>query len=406
MTRAFFAAVLLVFCSIAAFAGEFLTNDTGQTVYGLRVTFSEAVTVTSYGDTLMAVDPEYESTVFVFTGGELAAWDAHWLNWEPASANLLGFEWYTTPMTTEIPEGGLTREDLENLGRPATYEEIMSVIAEYPSDDEPLYEPADDEAIWLTDLEGHADIYDNDSIKINYADWFDQSQVSKIEVYRNGIKMEFLPDKLDVVTNDQMKTFDGNPLEYAPASNHTDHAIWGYEYHFLINAGVEDYTATVSVKAPFHYSGEVAVNLGPHEPDIRSWWSIPWMTERFKEYKAMGYEVISFQVYYFMHSAHDTELFALSELTPSVSSWSTTLEEDHIRDVLRAIEAAGLDAELRLEIWVSAAAEGTEADSHRGALRPSDLDEWFENYGDICVYLARIMEEEGGDYSRPSLSYH
>ena len=111
-----------------------------------------------------------------------------------------------------------------------TYEEVMAEIAQYPGPDEPVYVPAEDEAVWLTDLEGHADIYDNDSIKINYADWFDRSQITKIEVFRNGIKMRFLSDMLDVLTNEQMKTFDGNPLENTPLSNHSDHAIWGYEY--------------------------------------------------------------------------------------------------------------------------------------------------------------------------------
>ena len=72
----------------------------------------------------------------------------------------------------------------------------MTEIAEYPEPDEPLYEPSPDEALWLTDLEGHADIYDNDSIRINYANWFDKSQINEIEVYRNGIKMRFLPDTL------------------------------------------------------------------------------------------------------------------------------------------------------------------------------------------------------------------
>jgi len=106
---------------------------------------------------------------------------------------------------------------------------------DYPGPDEQLYQPEPDEQIWLTDLDGHGDIYDNDSIKINYAPGFDVSQITKIDVYRNGIKLRFVPQKIDVLTNAQMKTFDGNPAERSPASNHTDHAIMGYEYEFKIS---------------------------------------------------------------------------------------------------------------------------------------------------------------------------
>ena len=92
----------------------------------------------------------------------------------------------------------------------------MAQIAHYPGPDEPLYVPAEGEQIWLTDLEGHADIYDNDSIKINYAPGFDKSQITRIDVYRNGVKLRFVPALFDVLTNEQMKTFDGNPAENTP----------------------------------------------------------------------------------------------------------------------------------------------------------------------------------------------
>ena len=195
----------LVLCSVSLFAGEYLMNDTGDKVYGLRVVFSEPVTLASFGDILMVVEPAGESVAFIFSGGELGPWDGHWFNWEPGSASLMSHQWFTDPATVETAASDwaayeASRPFWERNPNP-TYEEIMSEIAEYPGPDEPLYMPAEDEAIWLTDLEGHADIYDNDSIKINYADWLDQNQITKIEVYRNGIKMLFLPGKFDVLTN-------------------------------------------------------------------------------------------------------------------------------------------------------------------------------------------------------------
>lgn len=399
MKRASLLFIGLICFSVVVFAGEVITNDTGEEATGLRVAFSSPVLITAFGDILTSVDPQMLSFEFVFSGGTVEPWGSHWLNWAPTTVSVVEYEWFTDPATAESPPG-----NLPNTPAP-TYDEIMAQIAEYPGAYEPLYVPGPDKAIWLTDLEGHADIYDNDSIRINYADWFDKNQITRIVIKRNGISMGFLSDILDVdvLTNDQMKTFDGNPLEHSPASEHTDHAIFGYEYHFEVFAETARYTATISVKAPFHYSGEVAVNFGGgHETDIRVGnWPYAWMVERFEEFKAMGYEAIAFQVYYFMHSAHANEVFAMYEQDRSIHSFASTLEDKHIRDILRAIDAAGLDAELRIEIWVSDEAETQEDYSHRGALRPSDLNAWFGSYGDICEHLGRIMEEEGGDLFTP-----
>jgi len=79
--------------STCAFAGEYLMNDTGGAVIGLRVVFSEPVRITSFGDTLLLVDPRDESIEFIFSGSELEAWEEHWLNWEPSSVSISSHEW-------------------------------------------------------------------------------------------------------------------------------------------------------------------------------------------------------------------------------------------------------------------------------------------------------------------------
>ena len=56
--------VLLCLFSLAAFAGGYFMNDTGQIVYGLWVEFSEPVTVTGFGDVLISIEPSGESTTF------------------------------------------------------------------------------------------------------------------------------------------------------------------------------------------------------------------------------------------------------------------------------------------------------------------------------------------------------
>ena len=92
----------VLLCTWTAFAGEYLMNDTGEPVTGLRVIFSEPVTITGYGDILMTVEPQGEATEFVFSGGEVEPWEGHWLSWEPASVSLVGIEWMT--FTTAKPD--------------------------------------------------------------------------------------------------------------------------------------------------------------------------------------------------------------------------------------------------------------------------------------------------------------
>jgi hypothetical protein len=93
MQRTLSIVVLLLVCSLPLLAGEYLMNDTGQTAYGLRVTFSEPVTITGYGDVLVAVEPAGESRIFTFSGAAVEAWGGQWLNWEPETAELVSTEW-------------------------------------------------------------------------------------------------------------------------------------------------------------------------------------------------------------------------------------------------------------------------------------------------------------------------
>ena len=82
----------LLCISLSSLAGEYLMNDTGEAVTGLRVVFSEPVKLTGFGDVLNTVEPTGKATEFVFSGGELDAWAGHWLNWDPVSAALVSHE--------------------------------------------------------------------------------------------------------------------------------------------------------------------------------------------------------------------------------------------------------------------------------------------------------------------------
>ena len=406
MMRLWVAFVLVLMLASSAFAGEYLMNDTGETVTGLRVIFSEPVTITGCGDVLMTVEPRGESTEFLFTGGEVEAWGGHWLNWEPCLATVTEYEWLSGNVKDvslkPSPKERVTREELLSLGRSPTYKEIMEEIAEYPGPDEPLYEPAEDEAIWLTDLEGHADIYDNDSIKINYADWYDQSQITKTDVYRNGVKMRFLPDRFDVLTNAKMKTFDGNPLEHTPASDHTDHAIFGYEYEFrFVNSvgHILDRWACV-IQSPVKYQGKSEINIGI------LWDALEQLTDaelatKLQEVGNIGFSGVQFSVFYFIESPGANVVIPIYESgTRRTQWWARTLRDDEIRRILRLCEKQGLDVEVRIELWMTEdckRAYPAASQSNRGGIRPSNVQQWFQSYADVCSHIARIAEEEQGD---------
>ena len=390
----------LVLFSIPLFAGEYLMNDTGATVYGLRVVFSEPVEITGFGDVLDTVGPAGEATAFTFSGGVLDAWGGHWFNWEPSSALLVNHQWLTDPATVETAAADwaayeASRPFLERNPNP-TYEEIMAEIAVYPGPDEPLYEPVPDEAIWLTDLEGYADIYDNDSIKINYADSFDQSQITKIEVYRNGIKMRFLPDKFDVLTNEQMKTFDGNPLEHTPASNHTDHAIMGYRYRFcVVISDINTHSTVVTTKSPFQVLFNGRINLG-NDWQYHMGVSNQALVAELAELRSAGFEGIQIGMEYFMETSHSNELFTQYTSDQTVCpDWRLTPAESDVRRMLRAAEKAGMDVEFRIQVWITNRYRDVDPSANRGGCTPSNIDLWFRNYTEICLTAAHIAEEEG-----------
>jgi len=85
----------LILCSVPSFGGECLTNE--EQAFGLRVVFSELVSITAFGDMFTIVEPQEKAREFVFCGGVLDPWVGHWMNWEPAAALLVSHEWLKAP---------------------------------------------------------------------------------------------------------------------------------------------------------------------------------------------------------------------------------------------------------------------------------------------------------------------
>jgi len=85
--------VVLFLISISSFAGEYLANETMEAAYGLQVIFSEPVTITDFGDSLMVVKHTGVATEFVFSGGEVGSLEGQWFSWEPATAVVTRYKW-------------------------------------------------------------------------------------------------------------------------------------------------------------------------------------------------------------------------------------------------------------------------------------------------------------------------
>ncbi|MFC2081973.1 hypothetical protein ACFLR0_02195, partial [Candidatus Bipolaricaulota bacterium] len=105
MKRLVVLSTVLILSAIPTLAGEYLMNDTGRTVRALRIVFSEPVTITSFGDTLLTVEPEGEADEFLFSGGEVAPWEGHGIVWTPGTARIVSYEWLAeTCAGLDLPE--------------------------------------------------------------------------------------------------------------------------------------------------------------------------------------------------------------------------------------------------------------------------------------------------------------
>ena len=111
MLRGSLIIVGLLFVSVTVFAGTYLMNDTGKIVYGLRVTFSEPVNITSFGDALTEVAPSGGSKSFLFSSGKVAPSDGQWFNWEPTGATLLSYQWLESLSTSKELHGSCAYVD-------------------------------------------------------------------------------------------------------------------------------------------------------------------------------------------------------------------------------------------------------------------------------------------------------
>ena len=101
--------------SIVVCAGEVITNDTGEDATGLRVTFSEPVVITAFGDVLTSVDPLMMAYEFEFSGGVVKPGGSHWMNWAPLTGQVLSYEWMLQASKLADPNHSTEEEPDEGI---------------------------------------------------------------------------------------------------------------------------------------------------------------------------------------------------------------------------------------------------------------------------------------------------
>jgi len=291
-------------------ASQTFINKTGKSVTGITIEFSKRVIITRHDSAFSDQSPSGRSDQFTFSGRDLRNRGRFTISWMPSSGKVVDYEWIEKAQPApKTPTTTTQQEEEFKLPDPNTPPILYG--DDYPGPDEPLYQPQPDEQIWVTDVDGHEDIYDNDSIKINYPG-FDVSQITKIDVYRNGVKLRFVPEKFDVLTNAQMKTFDGNPAERSPASNHTDHAIMGYEYKFKISTADHVWAFTKTVKSGFHWRPKyMYAYLASAQTWLRGLRTLSdtEILSYLQKLKSNGFNGVSIDLPIFMNSPYDNSLF-------------------------------------------------------------------------------------------------
>ena len=391
---------VLVMSAVGLAASQTFINKTGKTVTGIKIEFSKSVRITRHDSVFPDQSPSGRGQEFTFNGGELHNSGRFNISWVSSSAKVTDYEWIKKAQPEQTSQATSPSSNQES-GLPDPNTPPILYGDDYPGPDEPLYQPKDDEQIWLTDLDGHADIYDNDSIKINYAPGFDKSQITEIGVYRNGIRMRFLPEIFDVLTNAQMKTFDGNYREHSPASNHTDHAIMGYEYKFEIHTADHVWMFTKTVKSGFRWRPkEIWVQMdGAWMYTIyrlRSSSSLvsDELINFFSKLKKDGFTGISFDIAYYMNSPTDNTVLELPEANNDIIPWKiTTPSESEIEAMLKASSEVGLDARVRGYIYISQAYQKEHGFTCSSWIDPANPQKFFDSYAALWLKLVPLLNK-------------
>ena len=192
-----------------------------------------------------------------------------------------------------------------------------------------------------------------------------------------------------------MKTFDGNPLEHSPASNHTDHAIMGYEYEFKVSTADHLWILKKTVKSGFRWRPkEVWAEIDSAWTRSMERLSYGDIVEFFAVLESDGFTGISIDVPYYMMTPYDSEVFEQHGIDPNITPWEiTTPTSEELTTLLTALAEVGLDAHVRGQIYISKKYN----DTHRGIFRmggvaePPDPSAFFGSNTQLWLELSPLL---------------
>lgn len=101
--QALIASVLLAACAAGGCLAESLPNATGHQATGLRVVFSEKVTIDDHDDSLPNVSTTGKAAEITLSGGRVPVGTSFRLSWRPGNASLVDYEWQYTGSDRDGP---------------------------------------------------------------------------------------------------------------------------------------------------------------------------------------------------------------------------------------------------------------------------------------------------------------
>ena len=418
MNRMLLVAGALALFSCSVLAGGYFMNDTGETVYGLRVVFSEPVMITSFGDVLTAIEPLGESATFTFSGGAVEPWGDHWIIWEPASASIVSSEWLSetpsAPADTYGPGSGANTEmnvaPTENAG----------ITLSVDSTAIPLLlriESLDGEGPFSVDVAGTDPRGKHYEIKFSAATQPISVAIPWNRCHSIQVSVEDSSSLRVTQTIECEYRIRQNELFALDATRYGDSlhgGVWAQavdapdeQLHSESKAAVTQVSSSqAQVVAPWpglyifqigHNEDDVEVTVGPAEDFLLE---IRGMCDDY-EPRALGFSHLEEHLPRMAADGINAVQF-IKKLT------MTDLQDNVVHDpcpypdwdeklacAIRAAKSAGFTVMLRICLWLDA--PWPESDATMQALEPSDWVAWFRSYGEFVLRYADLAEETGVD---------
>ncbi len=88
--------LVLISC-ISMAASKTFINETGNTVYGITITFSKKVAITRHDNIFPTQGPSGQSEKFTFSGGKLRNFGRFSVSWIPSTAVVVNYDWNASP---------------------------------------------------------------------------------------------------------------------------------------------------------------------------------------------------------------------------------------------------------------------------------------------------------------------